>query len=140
MYADDTQITASAETVDELENILNSDVKNLHTWLCANKLTANATKTEFITIASSYRLKQFIAVPKIKLGNKPIKQVSKAKLLGVIVDEKLSWDDHVHEKVIPKVLRGLRMLRVLRDLLSLPQLISVYNALVISYFDYCSTV
>lgn len=140
MYADDTQITASAETVDELEDILNSDVKNLHTWLCANKLTANATKTEFITIASSYRLKQFIAVPKIRLGNKPIKQVTKAKLLGVIVDEKLSWDDHVHEKVIPKVLGGLRMLRVLRDLLSLPQLISVYNALVIPYFDYCSTV
>ena len=28
MYADDTQITASAETVDDLQNILNYDLKN----------------------------------------------------------------------------------------------------------------
>lgn len=140
MYADDTQITALAETIDELEDILNWDIENLHTWLCANKLSANATETEFITIASNYRLKQFIADPKIKLGNKAIKQVSKAKLLGVLVDEKLSWDDHVNEKIIPKVLRGLRMLRELRNILSLPQLVSLYNALITPYFDYCSTV
>ena len=89
MYADDTQITACAETVDELQSTLNEDLKNLHTWLCANKLSAYSTKTEFIAIASSYRLNQFTTDPKINLNNEAIKRVTQSKLLGVIVDDKL---------------------------------------------------
>ena len=86
------------------------------------------------------RLKQLIRDRKIKLRDNIIKRVSKAKLLGVIVDEKLGWVEHVEETIIPKVLSGLRMLRELRNLLTIPQLVSVYQALVIPYFDYCSTV
>ena len=140
MYADDTQITASAETINELENILNFDLKNLHTWLCANKLSANCTKTEFIAIASNYRLNQFTNEPKIELNNEAIKRVKKSKLLGVMVDDKLLWDAHINEIIVPKVLKGLRMLRQLRDLLSLRNLIEVYNALVSPHFDYCSLI
>ena len=140
MYADDTQITAKAETVAELEHVLNLDVKNLSEWLCANKLSANSTKTEFMTIASDFRLKQILTQPNIKLGNNTIKRVSKAKLLGMLVDEKLSWDLHINEKIIPKVLKGLRILRVLRETLNISQLMLVYNGLIMPHFDYCSTV
>ena len=90
-------------------------------------------------IAFNYRLKQLIRNPKIQLRDN-IKRVSKAKLLGVFVDENLGWVEHVEEKIIPKVLSGLRMLRELRNLLTIPQLVSVHQALVILYFDYCSTV
>lgn len=140
MYADDTQITATAETVDELKKIISWDIEKLSTWLSANKLSANATKTEFIIIASNYRLKQFLGDPRIKLRDTTIKRVSKAKLLGVLVDEKLGWADHINEKIVPKVLRGLRMLRELRNLLTIPHLVSLYKSLVIPYFDYCSMV
>lgn len=126
MYGDDTLITATAETVDELERILSWDIQNLNTWLSANKLSTNTTKTEFMIIAFSYRLKQLLCDPKIKLRNNTIKRVTKAKLLGVFVDEKLGWVEHVDERIIPKVLSGLRMLRVLRNLLTIPQLVSVY--------------
>ena len=57
MYADDTQITAEAETVAALENLLDKDMHNLSTWLSANKLSQNASKTEFIVIASDHRSK-----------------------------------------------------------------------------------
>ena len=63
-----------------------------------------------------------------------------AKLLGVLVDEKRSWECHIDEIIIPKILKGLRMLHVLRNLLPRPQLVSVYNAHVIPHFDYCSMV
>ena len=81
MYVDDTQITASAET----EILLNNDIKNLNMWLNANKLLANATKTEFIVTASNYRLKQLLVDPKIKMKHEVIKRVTKTKLLGVKV-------------------------------------------------------
>ena len=130
----------TAETAQELEIILSWDIENSNTWLSANKLSTNTTKTEFMIIASNYRLKQLICDPKIKLRDNIIKRVSKAKLLGFFVDEKLGWGEHVEEKIIPKVLSGLRMLRELRNLLTIPQLVSVYQALVIPHFDYCSTV
>ena len=37
MYADDTQITAVSDTVQELENLFNCDVDNLKNWLDAKK-------------------------------------------------------------------------------------------------------
>ena len=123
MYADDTQVTASAEIVSELQDILNHDLENLHTWLCANKLSVNAIKTEFIAIASKYRLNQFTTNPVIKYDDNVIKRVFKSKLLGVIVDEKLSWENHINEIVIPKVLKGLRILRLLRELLPVRKLV-----------------
>jgi hypothetical protein len=39
MFADDTNISASAESVDELEGKLNTDLNNIYQWLVANKLT-----------------------------------------------------------------------------------------------------
>jgi hypothetical protein len=44
MFADDTNISASAEFVDELEEKLNSDLSNICQWLVANKLTLNVSK------------------------------------------------------------------------------------------------
>ena len=140
MYADDTQITATAETVDELENLLNKDIENLNIWLNANRLAANGTKTEFIIIASNYRLKQLLGDPKIRMNQEVIRRVSKTKLLGVVIDEKLTWEDHLNEIIIPKVLKGLRMLRELRSILTCSQMIALYQSLVLPHFDYCSTI
>ena len=92
MYADDTQITVEAETVADLENFLDKDMHNLSTWLSANKLSANASKTKFIVIASDHRLKQLVCDPKIKISKELIKRVSKVKPLGVLLDENLTWE------------------------------------------------
>ena len=139
MYADDTQVTAASKNVSELEEMLNRDMENLGLWLRANRLSANTTKTEFMIIASNYRLNQLIRQPQIELNQQVIKRVTKAKLLGVTVDEKLSWGDHINDVIVPKVLKGLQMLRALRPMLSVPQMISLYNTLVLPHFDYCSS-
>ena len=109
MYADDTQVTAASKTVKELEETLNKVMENIGLWLRANRLSANTTKTEFMIIASNYRLNQLLHEPQIKLNQQIIKRVKKAKLLGVTVDEKLSWADHINDIIIPKVLNGLPM-------------------------------
>ena len=31
----------------------------------------------------------------VQFGNNPIKRVHKSKLLGIIIDEGLSWTDHI---------------------------------------------
>ena len=56
MFADDTNISIAAEPVTELESIINSELKNLHQWLIADRLSLNDAKTEFLIIGSRQRL------------------------------------------------------------------------------------
>ena len=48
MFADDNNITMSANSVDYLESKLNSDLDNIHQWLVANMLSLNVSKTEYM--------------------------------------------------------------------------------------------
>lgn len=140
MYADDTQLTVSASNVREIEQLLNRDISNLEIWLRANRLAANATKTLFMVIASNYKLNQLAINPNITLNNQTVKQVYKAKLLGISIDAELSWESHINDIIIPKILRGLRILRIFRGILPAQQLVALYNALILPHFDYCSAV
>jgi hypothetical protein len=44
MFADDTNVTTSGKSIEDIENQLNSELENIHTWLLTNKLTLKLTK------------------------------------------------------------------------------------------------
>ena len=50
LFADDTNLTASGNSITRLEAAVNSDLENLKKWLIANKLSLNVAKTEFMLI------------------------------------------------------------------------------------------
>ena len=66
-------------------------------WLrLANKLSLNIAKTEFMSIGSGQRLRlQNNQQIQIQIEEKNISQVEKAKSLGVFVDDKFTWKNHV---------------------------------------------
>ena len=139
VYTDDIPITAVAETVSEFENRLNRDMENIGIWFTANRLSANASKTKFIIIASNYRWKKLVYGPMITLKSEVIQRVTKAKLLGVLLDEKLSWENHINDVIIPQVLKALRMIRSMRTMLSIPDMVALYETLVLPHLEYCCT-
>ena len=139
LFADDTNLTVAGESIEEVELAMKNDLLSVHTWLLANKLSLNASKTEFIRIGSNHRLKNLTNQPNIKIDQDKIKQVHHSRLLGVQIDEKLSWNKHV-ESVAKKVTSGVGALRRIRDFVDRETLISIYNALVRPHFDYCSEV
>ena len=51
LFADDTNLTASGNSIADVELAVNSDLDNLRNWLIANKLSLNVAKTEFMLIA-----------------------------------------------------------------------------------------
>jgi hypothetical protein len=65
-------------------------------WLLANKLTLNVNKTEYMLIGSRQRQSQINTEPILSIGSESIKRVSSTKTLGVIVDECITWKDHIH--------------------------------------------
>ncbi|CAB4040151.1 RNA-directed DNA polymerase from transposon BS, partial [Paramuricea clavata] len=81
MFADDTNLTTSGKSIEDIQNQLNSDLENIHTWLLTNKLTLNKEKTEYMIISSRQRLAKIDDDPKISLDGIDTKRVKQAKTL-----------------------------------------------------------
>ncbi len=77
--------------------------------------------------------------PNVKIENKQIKQVCECKTLGVKIDQHLSWKSNT-ENICNKITSGISALRRLKDFVDRQTLISVYNAIVRPYLDYCCEV
>lgn len=56
MFADDTQIEESSDDINVITEKLNKDLRNVSTWMLANKLTLNQAKTEYTMIGSNKRV------------------------------------------------------------------------------------
>ena len=48
MFADDTSISYVSDSANELQNVINTELKGLSDWLTTNKLSLNIVKTEFM--------------------------------------------------------------------------------------------
>jgi hypothetical protein len=48
LFADDTNLRASGDSITDVVTVVNSDLENLRKWLTANKLSLNVAMTEFI--------------------------------------------------------------------------------------------
>jgi len=59
LYADDTSLTFSDTNAIDLKNQIETDLDHVSSWLCANKLTLNILKTDFMLIGSKQRLMNF---------------------------------------------------------------------------------
>ena len=81
MYADDTDLTFASYKIETINDVMNHDLSNVNTWLPANKLTLNSSKTEFMLIESRQRLGTYGTSPKLIIGGDIIKQVSSVKSL-----------------------------------------------------------
>ena len=50
IFADDTNLAASEDSISKIEVAVNSDLKNRKSWLIANKPSLNVAETEFMFI------------------------------------------------------------------------------------------
>ena len=139
MSADDTNLSCTGSSPDEIEHKLNSDLESVNRWLNANKLTLNIKKTRFMLIASKGKLTKIPSNPQIHIGDLKIKQVKEKEVLGVIIDDELKWKKHISTQC-KKLSSAIALLRRARAFVPHTELLRMYNALVVPYFTYCSTV
>ena len=87
MYADDVIVYDSASTAEELNEVLNKELRLIKEWVTENRLALNTEKTKSMVLASKYRLKLAPAL-NLSIGNKHIEQKTEVKLLELIIDDK----------------------------------------------------
>ena len=140
VYADDTNITVAAGSLTELENKINLDLENLNRWLVANRLSLSVAKTEFMVIGSHQRVRASGNEEiNVEISGKSITRVRKVKSLGLLIDEHLTWKDHVDETV-KKISKAIGALKRVRPFISVKTALQIYHALIRPYFDqYCSS-
>ena len=71
---------------------MNTELYKIETWLAANRLTLNVNKTHYMIFHRS-RLKASHC--DIILNDNIVKRVTSTKFLVIIIDEKLSWKQHI---------------------------------------------
>ena len=116
---------------------LSPDLEKLSNWLMSNRLTLNATKTEFMFIGSRRRLSTLSDALELSIDNVPIEQVTSVKSLGIYIDENLTWHSHI-DKLCTKIASGA--IKRVKPFVPQSTLLNIYNSLVQSHFDYCSLV
>ena len=139
MFADDMNIAVTGNSSEMIEIKLNSDLSKIHTWLVSNKLTLNVSKTEYMIIGSRYHLSKIIEYPNINIGGQNIKIVESNKSLGVVIDEKLNWEEHI-DNISKKAQKDIGAIKLIKRYIPKENLNDVYNALIKPHFDYCSLV
>ena len=105
MFADDTNITAAGKSINETEKFLNLDLNCIKTWLSANKISLNIAKTEYVLIGPRNRISSLEYEPNVVIGNDVAKRVQSTKVLGVHIDDKLTWEKHIDEIAKKSVFR-----------------------------------
>ena len=116
MYADDTSLTFASTDVNHLNNCLNYDLSKVYTWLSANKLTLNLTKTEFMLIASRQKLSNISERPFLTMNDMAVEQVASAKSLGVYIDQTFNWECHI-ENISKKIASAIGAIERIRHLI-----------------------
>ena len=94
LYADDTNVLLNGKNINELMDIINNELQKLYIWLRANKLTLNIDKTYYM-IFHRARIKNKDLSLGISINNCALKKVENCKYLGIILDTRISWVEHI---------------------------------------------
>ena len=88
-------------------------------------------------IGSSHNLKNKVCSNPILINNKQVPRTNKYSCLGMIMDERMSWDKHI-ESICSKVSAGIGAIRRIKPFVPLSTAKMLYYAIIQPYFDYCS--
>ena len=137
MFADDSTLTATGKTTDEIATNLTADLNNVQEWCAQNSMSLNVSKTKAMLFSS--KTKAINETSKIHIGSQPIDYSSQEKLLGVTVDSSLNWSEQI-DKTIKKCNSLLFLLGRIKVFLSIPNRKLFYNAYILPHIDYCCTI
>ena len=96
LYANDTLIYFASKSVDvsEIQAQLTGGLTDVLSWLHANFLILNLEKTKVMLVGAHQRTAE-TDDPVIEISNTCLERVNKFKYLGVLLDNTLSWKDHI---------------------------------------------
>lgn len=134
LFADDTAIFKSGKNVKSLTKNIQSNLNSIQKWCDENGFKISTEKSIIILFTKSHKKFNF----KITLQGSEIKRDDHVKFLGVIFDNRLTWNKHVNY-IVDKCKKRINLLRSLTGQTwgsSTRALLTIYRALVRPIIEY----
>ena len=132
LFADDTTLFCRAKSLHELSTVINNELSNVMKWLNANRLSLNIDKTNFMIFRPKGKNE---ICPSININGSIIKEVDNAKFLGIIIDNKLNWLEHI-KCISRKIAKGTGIIIKARKSFETESLLNLLN-LIFPHISYC---
>ena len=135
LFADDTNIFIEHSDIKSLMANAKEIIEYLNSWFKTNKLTLNINKTNFIIFTSEYNRAKIDIPDTLQIENIIVNRITYTKYLGLIIDEKLSWNEHVNQLCI-KLKSLFPIFYDIRNFINLKHAQIIYHAMVLSRIKY----
>ena len=135
LFADDISLFSVVHDINTSAIELNKDLKKINDWAFHWKMTFTPERSKQAQeIIFSRKLKK-ATHPPLHFNKNNVFQVNSQKHLGVILDVKLTFGEHL-KNVFNKTNKTIGLLRKLINLLPRETLVTIYKAFVRPHLDY----
>ena len=135
IYADDIALyRIIRSSKDEAE--FQADLDTVADWASEARLAFNTMKSVFVRFSGKQTIPE---PPKYCLAKEEIPRKNSVKYLGLHLDSRLTWKEHV-DTTVTKVMKRIRYITFLFNRKCQRARITLFNSLVLPLFDYCSVV
>jgi hypothetical protein len=135
MFADDTNVFLRGNNLTNMVNNFNSELLKIADWFAVNRLSLNIQKTHFMHFTNSKQTTE----QNLMIEHQCIKKVNVTKFLGIKIDEKLTWKNHI-EYINSKISKSLGILFKIRHIVNKQWRIKLYKTFILPYLNYCNIV
>ena len=138
-YADDTQIYVVIKPSNRDSELakLENCIEDIRTWMVANKLMLNDSKTELLHVTS--RFSKSVSNVHITIGNSSITPSKEVRNLGVLLDNCLTISSHVNS-VCRSASYAIHRIGKLRRYLDAENTEKLVHAFITSRLDNCNSI
>jgi len=133
LFADDTTLYLSSSNIEQLYISTNIDLQLLDEWFRSNKLSLNVGKTNYVLF--THNETQIPENLNIQIRNTVIERKHTVKFLGIHIDAKLNWHEHI-KFVKNKISSAMYAMRKVKHIISTRHLLTLYYSLIYPYLDY----
>ena len=138
-YADDNTIMYSGYNLEDIKLKLVNNINRLILWFNNNYMKVNTSKFQYMVLGCNRSKNDAVSGDTINIDGNVIKSEPCVKLLGVYLDNELSFNDHV-SAICKKAGKQLNVLIRLSHVIDKQSKMLLYNTFIKSHFQFCSLV
>ena len=135
LFEDDTTITYFHTDIISQFGLINNELKEICNRFKANKLSVNASKTNYMLLGTSHKTQLNHDNIHTILDKTNLERVHKTKFLGVTIDENLTWKNHI-DNISKNISKGVGIINKLKLFVPEHVLRSLYCTLTVPYINY----
>jgi len=132
LFADDTTILITSSKNSDFDLKATTAFNLVNEWLNTNFLHINLNKTHFMQFTTINKPKSYSLTTQL---NKLIQSVSNIKFLGIHIDDKINWKNHI-DLTLPKLSIACHVMRIIKPYMSLETLKMLYHSTFHSVISY----